>query len=90
MFHTVVSAYFSEACVMIFCDALKIMGSVKIIYIPYSLKDLFVFEIASVFICICVGFFSKNLSKWLLFSSYPHPSAPGYLGVFVTDRYLNF
>lgn len=54
MFCTIVPAYLSETYVMIFCDTLKITGSVKIIYIPYSLEELFVFEIVSVFICVCV------------------------------------
>lgn len=57
MFHTIVSAYFSEAYVMIFCDILKIIGSVKMIHIPYSLKELFVLEIASLFYCMIFIFF---------------------------------
>lgn len=88
MFHTVVSADLSEAYVMIFCDTLKIMESVKIIYIPNSLKDLFVLQITSVFICICMLFifFLKICASGC--SSVPF--SPVYLGVFVTDRYLNF
>lgn len=59
MFHTIVSAYFSEAYVVIFCDTLKIVGSVKMIRIPYSLKELFVLEITSVFYCMIFIFFLK-------------------------------